>query len=201
MTITADELIDRYDDLVRRNPETSMRMVMWLMLYDQQPASWARDFLQDVGVLTAPTGDAEKKSQLRKVHRWRTAVEEAAGLPPRGQRGATLDYRRALNEWRRLNRRPSKEDLLAGWTPQSLPPTSGIEIEDNQAAKKSTKEEKAATTPPKEATEIKKIVEAPAPKPSINPENWNQKSPKEEEPNELLAAVDAELRPAGVLID
>lgn len=124
MTITADELIDRYEDSVRRNPETAMRMVMWLMLYDQQPASWARGFLQDVGVLA--TGDTEKTSQLRKIHRWRTAAEEAAGLPPRGKRGATQEYRRALNDWRRLNRRPSKEDLLAGWTPQPLaPPQQG----------------------------------------------------------------------------
>ena len=141
MTITAAELIDRYEDTGRRDPETALRMVMWLMLYDQRPASWARNFLEEAGVLVTPKDVTERTSQLRKVHRWRTAAEDAAGLPPRGKKGSTQDYRLALHKWRSLNRRPSKDDLLSGWLPQPLPPTSGIEIEDPRATKKSTKAE------------------------------------------------------------
>lgn len=202
MPIIPEEFLKRYADSNSKDPKVAISMVMWLMIYDEKPSSWARDFFEETGVLTQPEDDEARKSQIQKVRRWRNAAEKSVRLPPRGKRGASSAYKQALQDWKRINPRPTDEDLLAGWTPQSLPPTSGIEIEDNQAAKKSNKAEKAAVTPPEKTTETKKIEDTAAVKRLFKTggvEDQNKKT--QGEPNELLDAVDAELRKAGIPFD
>ncbi len=123
LPISASEVLDAYEQSVRKNPETAIRMVMWLMIYDELQVTWARDFLEEVRIFAKPeAGEAEtiRANQLRKVHRLRTNAEKSIGLPGRGKKGASETYRQALNKWRALNPRPSKEQLLAGWSPKPI---------------------------------------------------------------------------------
>jgi hypothetical protein len=119
--IIPEEFLKRYADSRRKNPKAAIRMVMWLMIYDEEPASWARNFFEENGVLSPPEHDGARNSQIQKVRRWRNDAEQSVRLPPRGKRGTTSDYKQALEDWKRINPRPTDEELLAGWTPQPLP--------------------------------------------------------------------------------
>ena len=84
MPITQEEFLKRYAESNRKDPNAGIRLVMWLMIYDDKPSSWARDFFEENGVLTQPENDNARKSQLQKVRRWRNAAEDTVRLPPRG---------------------------------------------------------------------------------------------------------------------
>ena len=120
VTIAPEEFLKRYADSNRKDPKAAINMVMWLMIYDEKPSSWARDFFEETGLLTQPEDDGARRSQIQKVRRWRNAAEESVRLPPRGKRGTSSTYKQALREWKRINPRPTDEELLAGWTPQPL---------------------------------------------------------------------------------
>ena len=79
----------------------------------------------DAGKVLAAEKHKEAKkienSQLQRIHRKRKSLEASVGLPPRGQRGATPEYKKALSEWQRINRRPTREEMVAGWVPKPLP--------------------------------------------------------------------------------
>jgi len=118
--INASDLIDAYDFSIRQSPEAAVRMVMWLMVYDQRSVAWVHEFLETAGVLEKAADEKARSSQRRKLHRWRVAAEKSTGLPPRGKKGCSDAYRTALAKWRVINPRPSKEQLLAGWVPTSI---------------------------------------------------------------------------------
>lgn len=125
-SISAAHLIESYEDELRQDPKMALKLIIWQTIHDEQSASWARDFLVKVGVFPKAEGSEEqkektKKAQKRLIERKRAALEKSVGLPPRETRGATSDYKRALTEWKRINPRPTKEELLAGWIPQPLP--------------------------------------------------------------------------------
>lgn len=125
-SISAADLIESYEDELRQDPKMALKLIIWRTIHDEQPASWARDFLEKVGVFPKAEGSEDrkemtKKAQIRLIDRKRAALEKSVGLPPRETRGATSDYKRALTEWQRINPRPTKEELLAGWIPRSLP--------------------------------------------------------------------------------
>jgi hypothetical protein len=189
MVITPEELLKRYAESNRKDPRAAINMVMWLMIYDAKPSSWARDFLEDAGLLTKPEGKNALASQIQKVRRWRNAAEKTVRLPPRGKRGTTSDYKQALQEWKRINPRPTDDELLAGWTPQSLAPEVKGQGEDSAATPVKTTPRKTSEV----AASHKPLTGSAVPK--------NPKEPQSEEPNELLAAVDAELRQAGIPYD
>jgi hypothetical protein len=106
-------------------------------------------------------------------------------------------------------RQHSWAENFAEMCPEALDPNSKMKIEDaptpaarkaamtKRAAKKAAKVEKAAVTPPKKPTETKIIEEVAAAKRSFE----NAGKIQSEEPNDLLDAVDAELRAAGIPFD
>jgi hypothetical protein len=181
MSITPEELLQRYADSRRKDPKAAIRMVMWLMIYDGEPASWARDFLEDASFLTKPEDARARNSQIQKVRRWRTAAEESVGLPPRGKRGTTSDYKQALRAWKRINPRPTDEELLAGWTPKPLPaseipseiksglqhmPENPVQPEPSGAETRDTFDEEDLDSPkPRKRASV-------APPPSYKPEDY-----------------------------
>lgn len=158
--ITAD-YIDVYEDFLRTNPRTAIRRVMWLMIYDDQSAEDIRDYLERVKAIPKPEDVKTRNSQMRQVHRWRAKAEESTGLPARGKKGATLEFHRALGEWKKLNGRPTKEQLMAGWTPQPLPTATEATVSPAPA--------KPVTlpNPPGNPTSVKKPVAQPAPEKAV----------------------------------
>lgn len=120
LPINASDLIDAYEESIRQTPETAVRMVMWLMIYDDRPVTWAHKILEKEGVFQKAVDVKTRASQIQKVRRWRIAAENATGLPARGKKGNCDAYRIALAKWRAVNRRPTKEQLLAGWAPTPL---------------------------------------------------------------------------------
>jgi hypothetical protein len=121
LPISAAELLDEFEDSIRKHPKSALRMIIWLMIYHELAASWTRDFLEKKGVFPKPSSETEKKNQLRKIDRTRQSLEKSVNLPIRAKKGATPDYKDALIAWKRINPKPPKNELLAGWTPQRLP--------------------------------------------------------------------------------
>lgn len=119
-------ILDAYEKSLGKNPKTAIRMVMWLMIYDEEGATWARDLLEVVSIFGKPENDTIRANQLRKVDRWRSAAENSTGLPPRGKKGGSEDYRQALAHWKALNPRPTRDQLLAGWTPRTISPEPDV---------------------------------------------------------------------------
>lgn len=124
---SAGDLIDLYEESIRKDPETAIRAIMWLAIYDEKSASWARDLLEKGGVIPNPGDETAKRNQLRKLDRKRVILEQSVRLPSRNKKGATSTYKQALGEWKRINRRPTKNELLVGWVPQPLPVGIGKE--------------------------------------------------------------------------
>lgn len=122
LPISAGELLDDFEDSIRKNTKSALRMIIWLMIYDELAASWTRDFLEEKGVFPKATTKTEKKNQLRKIDRTRQSLEKSVNLPVRAKKGATSDYKKSLIAWKRINPRPTKDELLAGWNPLPLPP-------------------------------------------------------------------------------
>lgn len=119
-SIAPEILVKSYYDSFREDPELGVQRIMLMMIYDDREAKWAHKFLQKVGVLEKSSDKKEQKAQLRKIHRLRSQVADMCGLPIRGKRGATQEYRSALAALRAINPRPSEDQLLAGWMPQPL---------------------------------------------------------------------------------
>ena len=71
--INASDLIDAYDFSIRQSPEAAVRMVMWLMVYDQRSVAWVHEFLETAGVLEKAADEKARSSQRRKLHRWRVS--------------------------------------------------------------------------------------------------------------------------------
>ena len=137
LPISHDELLDDFEDSLRKHPGSALRMIIWRMIYHELAASWTRNFLEEKGVFPKPTSETEKKNQLRKIDRTRQSLEKSVNLPVRAKKGATSDYKDSLIAWKRINPRPTKEELLAGWSPQPLPASS---TQDDTAPSPATRE-------------------------------------------------------------
>ena len=94
LPISAGELLDDFEDSIRKNTKSALRMIIWLMIYDELAASWTRDFLEEKGVFPKATTKTEKKNQLRKIDRTRQSLEKSVNLPVRAKKGATSDYKK-----------------------------------------------------------------------------------------------------------
>lgn len=125
MPISASELLDAYDKSLLVNPKFSIRMVIWRMIYDEQQAAPVRDLLEKAGIFAKPETRTILKNQLKSIDRQRAAAEKSTGLPSRGKKGACDLYRQALHKWKKLNPRPTNQQLLAGWTPVPLEDAAG----------------------------------------------------------------------------
>ena len=150
--IAPEILVKSYYDSFREDPEMGVKRIMFLMIYDDREAKWVQKFLQKVGVLEESSSEKEQKAQLRKIHRVRSQVSDLCGLPRRGKRGATNEYRTALVAWRAINPRPTEEQILAGWMPQPLGATTGIPQETQQSVQVVRSE--TATSSPTKPTPI-----------------------------------------------
>ena len=223
LSISAEDLLDLYEQAIRKDPTMALCMIIWWTIYDEKSASWARDLLEDAGLMPNPETEADKKceaglvieaekgkvakkiekAQLRLIDRKRESLEKSVRLPPRTKRGATSDYKLALYEWKRINPRPTKEELLAGCVPKPLPDSFNPQVR-HQAGEEAVP---AAGAPnPGQVSEMQPEAAIMNKKPASPPtQKANEDSaPREdqsEESNELLAAVDAELREAGQLIE
>lgn len=120
LPLDASDLIGAYEESVRQNPASAVRMVMWLIIYDDRPVTWAHKILEKEGVLQKAVDAKTRASQIQRVRRWRLAAEKSTGLPARGKKGNCDAYRIAVAKWRAINPRPTKEQLLAGWVPIPL---------------------------------------------------------------------------------
>ena len=120
LRIDASDLIDAYEDSIRQTPKAAALMVIWLMIYDEQPDTRVHEVLEEKGVLQKATDKKTRASQIQKVRRWRVAAETSTGLPARGKKGTSDAYRIALVKWKAINPRPTKEQLLSGWVPKPL---------------------------------------------------------------------------------
>lgn len=163
LSISLDRLLDSIEEEIRSDTDSALQMVMWLTIYEKRPTSWAwrilikNNFFPDQ---EEPEGGDRakkiKKTQLRRIDRVREKLEKSVGLPPRGRRGATSEYDRAFSEWKRLNPRPTRDEMLAGWAPQSLPqpdlnqkPSDVDPVVEETTTHSTTKEANSATgTPP-----------------------------------------------------
>ena len=131
------KLIEAHEDAFRNRPGLPLEAVVWLLIYDELPASWGRDLLVKEGVFPKPENERSLRNQLRQIDRKRESAEKKVGLPPKGNRGGTAQYKAALEHWKRLNPRPTKEELLGGWAPLpvvSSPTNSISQASDGKAA-------------------------------------------------------------------
>jgi hypothetical protein len=119
-SVPTNEIFDAYEQFVLQNPKTRIRQAMLLMIHDELETALIRDFLVNIGIFCKTEEVKVRESQIRKVQRWRTAAEESTGLPPREKKGACEAYHQALAQWRAINPRPTKEQLLSGWVPKPL---------------------------------------------------------------------------------
>ncbi len=184
-SIAPEILVKSYYDSFREDPELGVQRIMLMMIYDDREAKWAHKFLQKVGVLEKSSDKKEQKAQLRKIHRLRSQVADMCGLPIRGKRGATQEYRSALAALRAINPRPSEDQLLAGWMPQPLVEPANVQqkpVDPDPTKAVDPKHAAAVTkeTPPEEETESpykprkRATVEMP---PDMKPEDYISKPP------------------------
>lgn len=143
---SALELLKAYEKAPTR-PSTRVDPATWMILvmaiYDDRNGEWAHNFLVREGHLPALKGNAHT-SQLRKVHRWRAAVELEIGLPRRARGKATTDYHRKRRLWENANPRPTPEMLLDGWFPALV----NFDLETHPETRPETKQETKKQTPP-----------------------------------------------------
>jgi hypothetical protein len=114
------KLIEAHENAVRNRPGLPLEAVVWLLIYDELPASWGRDLLEKESVFPTPKNECARRAQLRLIDRKREAAEKKVRLPAKGVRGGTAEYKAALEHWKRLNPRPTKKELLGGWVPIPL---------------------------------------------------------------------------------
>ena len=174
MNDTVNSLLHAYEK--QHAPKTSgtvdrlVRPILIWAIYDLRSAAWVHDFLVNQKCLPE-LKDSKRTAQVRKVQRWRAAVEREIGLPPRPQGGATPLYQAMRQAWEQTNPRPTLEQLQSGWTakpvdysqfysaptpssppkpaPQSLTQTPVVPVETPPS-----KPESMVTTPTPKATSV-----------------------------------------------